>query len=368
MRARPFLFVFVIAVSCAALIGCDSDDDGGGGASSQNGDTTADVQDTSDVVATDKGTDPETAPDSSDTNPGDTGTTPDVVEVTPEVEEVTPVEVDPHCAALVEGNNVAFMVDGVERSFMLGLPERSTLAGPWPVVFNWHGFGDSAANMHGFLKWNVNDETYPFILVTPEDTGLMPPAGMDWNILKVTDGPGTKEARLFDEVLTCIDQVYGVDWDRVHVVGFSAGSIMADLLGVVRGDVIASLATFSGVYFSNTPNKDALGAIGGLITWPEMTTENTYSQLLIHGGPTDNYNLSITTLQFNESGERDVEYLRGRGHDIIHCNHGGGHTIPNTMGPWNAVRFLEAHPKGGKLTWTSLDGDWPEYCSLKPAN
>lgn len=275
---------------------------------------------------------------------------------------------DPKCQALAAGTVTGFDVDGAPRTFMLHLPAGAENGGPWPVVFNWHGFGDTAANMAWLLSNQVSNATYPFILVTPEDTNLQPPGGMDWDILTIASP--NKEARLFDEVLKCVDQKYGVDWAGIHAVGFSAGSIMADLLGVLRGDMMASIATYSGVYFSNPPNVDALGMLSGFVSWPEMTTTNTYVQLLVHGSASDNYNMMVTTLQFDQSGKNDVTWLNGRGHDVIHCDHGLGHTIPSAFndGGGKLVSFFERHKLGVTTSpWVAggLPADYPDYCTVK---
>jgi len=275
---------------------------------------------------------------------------------------------DPKCQALAAGTVTGFDVDGVARTFMLHLPGGAETGGPWPVVFNWHGFGDTAANMAWLLSNQVGNQTYPFILVTPEDTNIQPPGGMDWDILTIAEP--NKEVRLFDEVLKCIDQKYGVDWSGIHAVGFSAGSIMADLLGVLRGDMIASIATYSGVYFSNPPNVEALGMLAGFVSWPEMTTTNTYAQLLVHGSANDNYNMMVTTLQFDLSGKNDVAWLNGRGHDVIHCDHGLGHTIPSAFndGGGKLLSFFERHKLGvTESPWVAggLPAGYPDYCAVK---
>jgi hypothetical protein len=275
--------------------------------------------------------------------------------------------IDPKCQALASGIVKDFDVDGLKRTFVLSLPNMDGEPRKWPVVFNWHGYGDTAVNMSMLLSGNVNDASFPFIAVTPEDTNLQAPSGMDWDILSVKEP--NREARLFDEVLACLDQRYGVDWDHVHSVGFSAGAIMTDLLGVLRGDVIASLVTFSGTYFSDPGNKSALGMLATYVSWPDLTTDNRYAQLLVHGSTADNYNLSVVKLQFDANGKRDVDYLNGLGHDVVHCDHGQGHTIPSALYDAPIVRFLEAHPKGTS-PWAAAglpEGLYPAYCEVKPA-
>jgi len=351
-----------VLVTTVLVMACSCSGDDGAGAT-DNGS----VADTTSDVAADPGTDPASPADVANPDVAPDTTTP--ADAAVDTSADVPPLVDPKCAALTAGLNSNFDVDGKKRAFLLNLPDRATLAGPWPVVFNWHGFGDTAQNMSFVLSGNVNDATYPFILVTPDDLGALPPNGMDWQILKVTDKD--PDVRLFDEILLCLDQVYGVDPDRVHVLGFSAGAIMSDLLGVMRGDQIASILSFSGTYFSNPPNKEALGNFASLVTWPEMTAGPTYVQMLVHGGAADNYNLGTTTLKFNENGARDVPYLNGLGHDVIHCDHGGVHTVPVGFMQGQIVRFFEAHPRGVATSWADggipAAANLPAYCTPSPA-
>ncbi len=152
---------------------------------------------------------------------------------------------NPACDTLVAGNNDGFMVDGEARSFVLSLPSNVDTAGPWPVVFNWHGLGDTAQNMSYLLSSHVDNVDFPFIAVTPEDTNhTVFSVNLDWDVFQVT--AQNKEARLFDEVLACLHQRYGVDFNHVHSVGFSLGGIVTDMLGTIRGEQLASVVTFSG--------------------------------------------------------------------------------------------------------------------------
>jgi len=313
--------------------------------------------------AQDPGTTDQTQPPDTGNDPG---TTPKDTMVT-DPGQPDPGPTTPKCQAIAAGTVTGFDVDGKARTFLLHLPADAEGGGPWPVVFNWHGVGDTAQNMAGLLSGKVNNPDYPFILVTPEDTNIMPPGGMDWDILTVTEP--NQEARLFDEVLACLDQRFGVDWERIHSVGFSAGSIMVDLLGVLRGEMLASIATYSGVYFSNQPNVDALGTLAGFVSWPEMPTGSTYTQLLVHGGKSDNYNMMIVTLQFDESGKRDVTWLAGFGHDVIHCDHSGGHTVPYAFndGGSKLVDFFKSHPRtavGSPWSAHGLPAGYPDYCEV----
>lgn len=316
----------------------------------------------------------DTAPVGEDTTPvegdivaEDTAAEDTAAEDTPVPEDTTPPEdtpkvVDPKCAALVENWNSGFDVFGEHRSFVLELPDGIDEGGPWPVVFNWHGFGDSAANMHGLFKGYVDQHGFKFILVTPEDTDPLMGDGLDWMIVNVDEN--NKEARLFDEVLECIDQRWGVDWDHVHSAGFSAGAVCSDMIGVLRGDVLASVVAFSGVYFSNPANDIAM------TNWIDMAHDALYPQLIMHGGTPDTWGVPpFIEIHFNEAAVHDRDWLNARGHDVVFCEHTLGHTIPMDFGGLQAVEFFKNHPKGVASPWMGgLPANFTKYCTPSPAD
>lgn len=278
------------------------------------------------------------------------------------------LDVTPAGCGLVEGLN-RLTVDGRQREFYIDLPQGATAGTGYPVVFNWHGYGDTAANMRGLVQ-NLTDfdPAFKFIGVTPEDLNLQIPSGVDWDNLNVQDGATNQEARLFDEVLRCIEGQWGVDENRVHTMGFSAGGIMSDLLGVIRGDRIASILTFSGGYFSTPENAQALS---GFARWPAPVSTNRYAQLIAYGGTTDTFNAFILTVDFPKMGRADTAVLNAAGHDLVVCEHGGGHTVPGELQGAPIVRFFKAHPKGAPSPWRGgLPGEagLPSYCRVSAAS
>jgi len=139
-------------------------------------------------------------------------------------------------------------------------------------------------------------------------------------------------------------------------MGFSLGGIMTDLLATVRGDVLASVATYSGGYFSNPANDEVLGIAASMVSWPEPTSANMYGQLLCHGDADDNFNLTVVTIQFDELGNNDVAFLNAEGHDVVHCvndssSHGDLAGLPSPSG---FVEFFAAHPLG------TADSPWSD--------
>lgn len=272
------------------------------------------------------------------------------------------------CDALVDGLNTGFMAGGFEREFILSLPEGVEDGGPWPVVFNWHGLGGTAQNMSTLVDGIVDNETMPFIGVTPEDTDFMlalVPQSLDWEVFAVEEM--NREVALYDEVIDCLDHKYGVDFDHVHSMGFSLGSILTDMLATMRGEELASVATYSGGYWNNADNVQ--GLLASVVSWPEHAVTNTYPQLFLHGGETDTFGVAVLTLEFNSFAQSDVAFLNARGHDAILCDHGGGHTAPPAaMGPQRLIEFFADHPLGTTDSpyASGLPDNYPDYCAFSP--
>lgn len=180
-------------------------------------------------------------------------------------------------------------------------------------------------------------------------------------MLTVYDAATNREARLFDEVLSCLDARYGVDEARVHTVGFSAGAVFSDLLAVMRGDVLASVVTFSGGYLSNPANDTGFN-----VTWPPTTSKNAYPQVILSGGQNDQWGMTGMMIKFEAMGDADTTMLTAAGHDVIRCRHGKGHTVPATFDAPQVMAFLKAHPKGtvDSPYAAGLPADFPSYCTF----
>lgn len=341
----------------AGLVACGGDDapmgSGTDGEASSSSSTAADASSTAadgsgTAVAT---TEPEPGTTTEDADASSTG---------------EPPPPDGKCEALMPGLNTGFEAGGFEREFILSLPSGVEDGGPWPVVFNWHGLGGNAQNMSTLVDGIVDNETMPFIGVTPEDTDFMLdliPQSLDWEVFAVEEM--NREVALYDEVIDCLDQRYGVDFDHVHSMGFSLGSILTDMLATMRGEELASVATYSGGYWNNSEN--VAGLLGSVVSWPEHSVTNTYPQLFLHGGETDTFGVAVLTLQFNQFAESDVAFLNARGHDAVICDHGGGHTAPPAdMGPQRLIEFFADHPLGTTDSpyASGLPGNYADYCTF----
>ncbi len=287
-----------------------------------------------------------------------------VTEEENEIDEITDEEAGPiTCADVAEGMNKKFMAGSgetaLERDFIVRLPQNVDSKEGWPVVFLFHGYGDSATNFESVLAAEVDNSTMPFILIVPEAradifTFGVPPKGLDWDMIVLEDG--SAEVDLFDSVLECIDSRWGVDDTHIHLAGFSAGSITSDSIALMRPDKIASVATYSGAYFSNPDNREDLGQIMGMnvgdfFSWPDFEAEhNKYTQVLISGAEgKDTWSTSGFTIEFKHMAVFDANYLTAMGHNVILCDHQGSHKIAGLTRK-DLVQFFSDHPFGTEVS------------------
>ncbi|MGI6395111.1 MAG: hypothetical protein ACOX2F_10375 [bacterium] len=259
------------------------------------------------------------------------------------------------CEDFAEGMNSNLIVGDLERDFILKLPENVETDGPWPVIFIWHGYGGSASEAEKMLSGKINNSEMPFILVAPVArsdifTFGIPPKGLDWDMINLADG--SAEADMFDAVVGCIDEKWGVDEDHIHVTGFSAGAITASSIALLRPEVVASALTYSGAYFSDPESREALGEImnmkvGDFFSWPDMEEEHTkYTHVLVSGEEgSDTWGTMGFTIDFNIMANFATDYLNDLGHDIILCNHGSGHIVAGPSSD-TMIKFFSDHPFG----------------------
>ncbi len=138
---------------------------------------------------------------------------------------------------------------GVERDYILDVPDSIAAGTPVPLMFDFHGFGHSGAgvwNVSGFKPLAERDR---FITVYP--TGL--PITLELRGESHT-GPGWEMRASADNrdlaftvaMLEAIERDYCIDLDRVFSTGFSNGAFFSSLLGCRMSDRFAAIAPVSG--------------------------------------------------------------------------------------------------------------------------
>lgn len=105
---------------------------------------------------------------------------------------------------------------------------------PMTLVIALHGAGDTADNYFNIV-WQPNAQTKGFLVVTPEGSAPIG-SGFTWN---------GSDANLIIDVMNDFMKCYSVDPKRVILHGFSAGGVMAYLIGLEAAELFAGISISS---------------------------------------------------------------------------------------------------------------------------
>ncbi len=151
-------------------------------------------------------------------------------------------------AAVTRGVTEATLtVDGVERSYLLSIPDRyDPVEGPVPLVFAYHGLTGTPASLRSYLRVE-REAAGAAIFVYPagirEASRRHPSGATRWDVR--ADG---RDVAFFDALLARLSGTLCVDARRVFVVGHSAGAVMTNAIGCARGAAIRAIAPIAGMW------------------------------------------------------------------------------------------------------------------------
>jgi polyhydroxybutyrate depolymerase len=146
--------------------------------------------------------------------------------------------------------NASISHDGIQRDYILYIPELYDGNTTVPLVLNFHGFGSSASQQMFYGDFRDIADTEGFLLVHPEGTTFI--GNQFWNVgfpglSSNIDDVGFTEA-LIDELAT----LYAIDLDRVYATGMSNGGFMSFLLACQLSEKIAAVASVTGSMTQDT--------------------------------------------------------------------------------------------------------------------
>ena len=178
--------------------------------------------------------------------------------------------------------NASITHDGIERDYIIYVPEIYDGSKAVPLVLNFHGFGSSASQQMFYGDFRDIANTEGFLLVHPEGTTLI--GNQFWNVgfpglSSTIDDVGFTEA-LIDELAT----LYTIDLDRVYATGMSNGGFMSFLLACQLSEKIAAVASVTG-----SMTKDTFDDCNAQHPTPVLQIHGTDDGVVLYNGN----NLSI---------------------------------------------------------------------------
>jgi len=132
-------------------------------------------------------------------------------------------------------------VDGMERDYILSMPDDYDPATAYPLVFAWHGRGGDGALAQ--LYFGIEEASAgQAIFVYPDGLPLadmMNQTGWDLD-------PNNEDFALFDALMADVQSRLCIDPEKIFSTGHSFGGYMSNQLGCYRGDVLRAIGLVAG--------------------------------------------------------------------------------------------------------------------------
>jgi len=243
--------------------------------------------------------------------------------------------------------NASITHDGMERDYIIYVPEIYDGSKAVPLILNFHGFGSSASQQMFYGDFRDIADTEGFLLVHPEGTTFI--GNQFWNvefpgISSTIDDVGFTEA-LIDELAT----LYTIDLDRVYATGMSNGGFMSFLLACQLSEKIAAVASVTGSMTQDTfddcnaqlptPVLQIHGTEDDVVLYNENNLSLPIPDVISYWVDHNNCETTPTTTMLPDVDVSDgstIEYsVYEDGDNGITTEHmkviGGGHTWPGSV-------------------------------------
>ena len=235
-------------------------------------------------------------------------------------------------------NNAQTIIhDGINREYVLYIPNSYDGTSAVPLMLNFHGFGGSASDYMNYADMRSVAESDTFILAYPQGSCL--DGSSHWNACP-TGGDNKSDADDFGFVESMINEIssqYNIDMERIYAAGYSNGGMMAYGLANYKSDLIAAVASVSGVML------DCIGPTSHPM--PVVHLHGTSDGVLPYNGG-DGWNSAQSTLEhwinFNNTvltptviSDNNIEhYVYDQGDSLVSVEHykyiGGDHVWFNS--------------------------------------
>ena len=243
--------------------------------------------------------------------------------------------------------NASITHDGIQRDYILYIPELYDGSSAVPLVLNFHGYGSNANEQMFYGDFRDIADTEGFLLVHPEGTTFI--GNQFWNvgfpgISSTIDDVGFTEA-LIDELAT----LYTIDLERVYATGMSNGGFMSFLLACQLSEKIAAVASVTG-----SMTQDTFNDCNAQLPTPVLQIHGTEDDVVLYNGNTlsipiadvisywvdyNNCETTPTTTTFPDIDPSDGSTIEHSvyedGDNGITTEHmkviGGGHTWPGSV-------------------------------------
>lgn len=150
-------------------------------------------------------------------------------------------------------------VDGLQREFIVAVPDNYKASTPYKLIFAWHGQTITASQIAAIDYYGLRGRsggTAIFVAAQGLNTttGI---GGVGWDNMNGRDIAFTRA------MLDALRSSYCIDDERIFSVGMSYGGIMSNNVGCALGDVFRAIAPMAGLGPIGVP----MPCVGQVATW-----------------------------------------------------------------------------------------------------
>ena len=232
--------------------------------------------------------------------------------------------------------------DGLNREYIIYVPNSYNGTSAVPLLLNFHGFGGSASQFINDADMRAEAEANSFILVYPQGSCLngashWNPCPIDGDNKSTADDVGFVEAMISE-----ISSQYNLDMERIYAAGYSNGGMMAYGLANYKSDLIAAVASVSGTMLNCTgPTSHPMpvihlhGTSDGVVSYNGSNDWNSVQSTLDYWTSFNN-TISTPTINTDNTGGMTIEhYSYEQGDNSVSVEHykyiGGDHVWFNEL-------------------------------------
>jgi polyhydroxybutyrate depolymerase len=232
-----------------------------------------------------------------------------------------------HAAA--ERKAMTWNVDGATRQAIVYSPSK--IGGKTPLVFSFHGHGDTAVNFEGV---GLQDAWPEAVIVYPQGLPSSRDGAPGWQNEPGLDGD--RDLKFVDQAISELHKTFPIDDSRIYATGFSNGARFSYLLWAVRPNIFA-----------------AFGPVAGMLA-PSLKLREPKPVVHIAGQQdrTNAFDVQVQSIELAKQvngvsgkgkscGHECVLYA-GKGAPVMTMIHPGGHTYPDGTSEL-IVRFFKQH-------------------------
>jgi poly(3-hydroxybutyrate) depolymerase len=216
-------------------------------------------------------------------------------------------------------------VAGMQREFIVQLPDDYDSSTPYKLVFAWHGLGGTASRIASGGFYGLSSRsmgTVIFVAGQGLETSNQVGTGPGW------DNMGGRDVAFTSAMLAHLRESYCIDDERIFSVGMSYGGIMSNTVGCALGDDFRAIAPMAGSGPRQFGGSACTGQVAAWITHGNTDTVVPYSSGQASRDHWVGANHCDTTTA--PAGSNGCVAYQGcdDGHPVVWCEFSGGHTVP----------------------------------------